>query len=177
MPSTFYGKWSLLVTGNNAPEFQQRVRIAGSLASDGPVPGMVGQQVAVIDGMSWDAYLEWSSDGGASWSQSKIARTPGVTPQYGLAVTLSADIFSAVLPLGGGRHGNMTVNIPDALDVQFGYLNPEVNPQGAYPPPFSFTLPSGSFYPQAPPLNQPAPCCCCGSLRCSCRHRRARYGR
>ena len=64
MPVTFYGKRSLDVVGN-VNEFEERVRIVGSLASDGIVGGTVGTQVADIDGTSWDIFMERSGDGGA----------------------------------------------------------------------------------------------------------------
>jgi hypothetical protein len=66
MPITFYGKWSLEVIGN-VEEFQQRLRIVGSVASDGIVDGTVGTRVAEIGGKAWNVFMERSSDGGATW--------------------------------------------------------------------------------------------------------------
>jgi hypothetical protein len=156
---TFYGKWSLTVISKSA-SFQERVRISGSLASDGPVAGIAGQQVAAIDGASWDAYMEWSSDNGVTWYPSRIHRLPGVTPQNGFVVQLRAD----------DNFPNLADNDFNDLVVQFIYLNPQVNPAPDYPPPFSFTLPAGSFYPQSPAPKEPEHCCCCcGKRRCTCR--------
>jgi hypothetical protein len=150
MPTTFYGKWSLDVTGN-VDEFGQRVRIQGSLNADGDLAAAVGAQIAEIDGADWEVYLERSSDGGATWQENLVQRIPTVTPQNGLTVTLYGD--DSVVP-------------PQESDVtvQFVYLNRQVNPQPV-PPPFSFTLPPGSFWPQRPP-----PLCeCCCKAPCCCR--------
>jgi hypothetical protein len=150
MPVTFYGKWSLDVVGN-VGEFDQRVRIVGSVASDGSVSGAVGTQVAAIDGNGWNAFLERSSDGGATWQPNLIQRIPSVTQQDGLIVTL---------------YGDDSVVAPQDSDVtvQFVYLNLLVNPPGPQPP-YSFTLPPGQFWPMPPP--KPCPCCC--KCPCACR--------
>jgi hypothetical protein len=60
-----------------------------------------------------------------------------VTPQNGWTVTL---------------YGDDSVVRPQDSDVavQFVYLDPQVNPHPS-PPPFGFTLPPGSFWPQRPP--------------------------
>jgi hypothetical protein len=149
MPTIFYGKWSLNVTGN-VGEFGQRVRIQGSLNADGNLAAPIGAQIAEIDGAAWEVYLERSGDGGATWQENLVQRIPTVTPQNGLTVTLYGD--DSVVP-------------PQASDVtvQFVYLNPQVNPPPV-PPPFNFTLPPGSFWPQRPPplceCCCKAPCCC-----------------
>jgi hypothetical protein len=136
---TFYGKWSLVVLAKNAV-FQERVRIAGSLASDGPIAGVAGTSVAAIDGNAWQAFMEWSSDGGATWHPSRIHRLPGVTPTAGLIVTLNADDNTPAL--GDGDFND--------LIVQLTYLNRQVNPLGPSLPPYSFTLPPGAFRPRPP---------------------------
>lgn len=143
MPVTFYGKWSLDVVGN-VGEFDQRVRIVGSIASDGTVSGAIGTQVADIDGASWNVFLERSSDGGATWQPNLVQRIPSVTPTDGLIVTLFGD-DSIVAP----QDSDVT--------VQFVYLNLQVNPPGPQPP-YSYTLPPGDFRPMRPPM--PCPCCC-----------------
>lgn len=135
MPVTFYGSWSLVVIGKNAA-FEERVRIAGSTGSDGPVAGVVGQSVAEIDGASWQADMEWSSDGGANWYPSRVHRIPGVTSADGLIVTLYADDNTP--EKGDGDFND--------LIVQFVYLNRQVNPVGTVPP-YSYTLPPSSFWP------------------------------
>jgi hypothetical protein len=76
-----------------------------------------------------------------------------VTPQNGWTVTLYGD--DSVVP-------------PQDSDVtvQFVYLDPLVNPHPS-PPPYNFTLPPGSFWPQRPP-----PLCeCCCKAPCCCRPR------
>jgi hypothetical protein len=161
MPSStikvpFYGKWSLSVIGKNA-EFQQRVVIEGSLASDGVIGGVVGQHVAAIDGKQWWAFVESSSDG-ASWTASRLLRVPGVLSPEGLIVTLFSD---DVVP--GGSDGDF-----DDLIVQLVYLDPEVNPPG--PPPYSFTLPPSAFRPSLPTRGTGCGCRC--APICSCRAKR-----
>ena len=152
MPTTFYGKWSLDVTGNIL-EFAQRVRIQGSLNADGDLAASVGAQIAEIDGAAWQVFLERSRDGGATWQENLVQRIPTVTPQNGWTVTLYGD--DSVVP-------------PQDSDVtvQFVYLDPLVNPHPS-PPPYNFTLPPGSFWPQRPP-----PLCeCCCKAPCCCRPR------
>jgi hypothetical protein len=151
MPITFYGKWSLDVIGN-VGEFDQRVRIMGSVASDGSVSGAVGTRVAEIDGDGWNVFLERSSDGGVTWLPNVVQRIPSVTPKDGLIITLFGD--DAIVP-------------PQDSDVtvQFVYLNQQVNPPGPTQPPYSFTLPPGQFWPKRPP--EPCPCCC--KCPCTCR--------
>lgn len=153
----FYGKWSMKVIGKNA-DFQQRVMIESSLASDGAIPGVVGQTVAAIDGARWFAFIE-SSSTGASWQASQIKRVPGVISPDGLIVTLFSD---DVVP--GGSDGDF-----NDLIVQFTYLNPDVNPPGS--PPYSFTLPPDAFRPSLPRR----PCGCC-EPRCSCQKPAPRRG-
>jgi hypothetical protein len=149
MPTTFYGKWSLDVTAN-VGEFAQRVRIQGSLNTDGNLTAAIGAQIAAIDGAAWEVYLERSSDGGATWQENLVQRSPTVTLQNGLTVALYGD--DSVVP-------------PQDSDVtvQFVYLNLEVNPK-PIPPPFNFTLPPGSFRPQLPPRR----CECCCKVPCCC---------
>lgn len=159
MPITFYGKWSLLVIAKNAA-FDERVSIAGSAGSDGPVAGVAGQTVAAIDGTAWQADMEWSSDGGASWYPSRIRRIPGVTAADGLIVTLYADDNTP--DQGDGDFND--------LIVQFIYLNRQVNPVGPGVPPYSFTLPQTSFWPQRGGGGKPSPCGC--ECICTCRPRR-----
>ncbi|HMG52823.1 MAG TPA: hypothetical protein VK601_05070, partial [Kofleriaceae bacterium] len=130
----FYGKWSMTVVGKNA-DFLQRVLIEESLASDGAVPGVVGQSVAEIDGERWLVLVESSGTNGATWQASRIKRVPGVISPNGLIVTIYSD---DVVP--GGSDGDF-----DDLILQFTYLNPEVNPPGATP--YPFTLPVDSFRP------------------------------
>jgi hypothetical protein len=132
MPVTFYGKWSLEVVGN-LHLFEERVRIVGSLASDGTVDGAVGTQVADIDGTSWDIFMEEVRPFGV-WEPQLIFRIPSVTPQDGLIVTLYS-----VPPQDG------------IFTVKFKYLNTQVNPPGPSTPPFGFTLPPSSFRPPGPP--------------------------
>jgi hypothetical protein len=149
MPTTFYGNWSLDVTGN-VGEFDQRVRIVGSLNADGILAAPLGAQIPEIDGSAWQVFLERSGDGGATWQENVVQRVPTVTPQNGLTVTL---------------YGDDAVVLPQDSDVaiQFVYLNQQVNPPPV-PPPFNFTLPPGSFWPQRPPplceCCCKAPCCC-----------------
>jgi hypothetical protein len=148
---TFYGKWSLDVIAN-VGEFQQRLRIVGSVASDGLVAGTVGTQVPEIDGNPWNVFMERSSDGGVTWLPNLVQRIPSVTPKDGLIVTLFGD--DSVVP-------------PQDSDVsvQFVYLNRQVNPKGPAQPPFAFTLPAGQFWPKRPP--EICPCCC--KWPCNCR--------
>jgi hypothetical protein len=151
MPVIFYGQWSLDVIGN-VGEFQQRLRIAGSIASDGTVAGTVGTQLAAIDGAGWNVFMERSADGGATWLPNLVQRLPSVTPTDGLIVTL---------------YGDDSVVAPQDSDVtvQLVYLNRQVNPTGPTPPPYSYTLPPGQFWPMPPPRT--CPCCC--KCPCSCR--------
>lgn len=153
MPVTFYGKWSLDVVGN-VGEFPQRVRIAGSLASDGAIPATIGTIVPEIDGPAWNVFLERSEDGGVNWLPNIVQRIPSVTSQSGLVVTL---------------YGDDAVVAPKDSDVsvQFIYLNPQVNPPGPVPdPPYHFTLPPDKFWPKLPPL--PCPSCCKTPCNCRC---------
>ncbi len=184
---TFYGKWSLTVVGKSS-SLEERVRIAGSLGSDGTVAGVVGNSVAEIDGSAWQAYMESSSDGGVTWYPSLIHRNPSVIPAEGLVVTLNADDSTPVLAnpvLASGLPTNPSsvavkagtdlfvccdseildvgLTTPDFNDlvVQFVYLNPQVNPP--WSPPYGYTLPPSSFRPPRPCLNPPGcncPCCC-----------------
>jgi hypothetical protein len=156
MPATFYGKWSLDVIGN-VGEFLQRLRIVGSLASDGTVAGTVGTQLAEIDGSGWNVFMERSSDGGVTWLPNVIQRIPSVNPKDGLIVTLYGD--DAVVP-----------PLDSDVSVKFVYLNQQVNPPGPTQPPYSYTLPPGNFWPQRPPLV--CPCCC--KCPCCCHGRNAR---
>ncbi len=153
----FYGKWSLIVTGLNA-SFAERVRIAGSLASDGAVAGKVGTTVAAIDGSSWQAFMEWSSDGGATWHPSRIHRNPGVNPTDGFIINLNADDNTPAL--GDGDFNDLV--------VQFKYLNPEINPPAPVPPPYGFTVPPASFRPPPPGGGLGLPRCSCECV-CTCR--------
>jgi hypothetical protein len=155
MPVTFYGKWSLLVTGKNAA-FQERLRISGSAGSDGIVAGAVGQGVAAIDGGAWDADMEWSSDG-VNWFPSRVHRIPGVTAADGLIVTLRADDNTP--ELGDGDFNDLVVELV--------YLNREVNPLGPGAPPYSYTVPPDSFWPQRPGRGVRGGCGC--RRECNCR--------
>jgi hypothetical protein len=156
MPFTFYNNWSLSVTKVVAPPaIQFRALIAGSQASDGAVPGVVGQQVASINGNAWQASLQWSNDNGATWTEEDTTRTPGVTPENGMIVTL----FTGVVAPG---------TTETSFSVQFVYLNPQVNPAGPVPPPPVFTLPAGSFWPKLPGRNESPCCCCCGKRLGTC---------
>ena len=130
MPTTFYGRWSLYVTGN-VGEFEQRARIQGSLNADGDLIASVGAQIPEIDGTAWQVFLERSSDGGATWQENLVKPMPTVTPQNGLTVTLYGD-DSDVPP----QESDVT--------VQFIYLDPDVNPKPV-PPAYSYTLPTNSF--------------------------------
>src|ERR1700747_2958337 len=125
MPTTFYGKWPLDVTGN-VGEFNQRVRIQDSLNADGNLIASIGAQIPEIDGAAWLVFLERSGDGGVSWQENMGKRKPTVTPQKGLTVPLYGD--DSDVP-------------PQASDVtvSFVYLDPNINPKPV-PPPFSFTL-------------------------------------
>jgi hypothetical protein len=149
MPTTFYGKWSLKVTGN-VGEFDQRVRIQGSLNADGNLNATIGAQIADVDGASWNVWLERSADGGATWQENVVQRIPTVTPQNGLTFTLYGD--DSVVPA------------PDSdVIVQFVYLDPQINPHPS-PSGFGFTLPPSSFRPPRPlPL-----CDCCAKTPCVC---------
>jgi hypothetical protein len=157
MPATFYGKWSLDVIGN-VGEFEQRLRIVGSVASDGTVAGTVGTQVAAIDGDGWNVFMERSSDGGTNWDLNLIQRIPSVTPKDGLIVTLFGD-DSVVAP----QDSDVT--------VKFVYLNAQVNPPGPAQPPYSYTLPPGQFWPQLPP--PVCPCCC--QCPCACHQKASKH--
>jgi hypothetical protein len=149
MPAIFFGKWSLLVTGN-VGEFDQRVRVLGSLNADGTHGAPIGAQIAAIDGAAWHVWLERSADGGATWQDNVVQRIPTVTPQNGLTVTLYGD-DDTVPPLDSD------------VAVQFVYLDPAINPHPS-PPGFGFTLPPGSFRPARPlPL-----CECCREVPCVC---------
>jgi hypothetical protein len=152
MPATFYGQWSLEVVGN-VDEFMQRVRIVGSIASDGIVAGAVGMQVAAIDGDGWNVFLERSSDNGATWQTNLIQRVPSVTFPDGLIVTLFGD-DDIVLPQDSD------------VSVKFVYLNQQVNPPRPFQPPVPFTLPPSQFRPPLPP--RVCPCCC--QCPCGCHH-------
>ena len=155
----FYGPWSLAVIGKNA-DFLQRVVIEESLASDGPLSGVVGQTVAAIDGERWTVSVESSSDHGATWRASRIRRVPGVIAPEGLIVTISSD---DAVP--GGSDGDF-----DDLVVRFVYLNKDVNPPGTEP--YPFTLPGDAFRPRLPARN---PTCGCPRA-CSCAKVRGRCG-
>jgi len=150
MSVTFYGKWSLNVIGN-VGEFPQRLVISGSISSDGIVSGAVGTQVAAIDGAAWTLTMQRSEDGGLTWIENLVQRIPSVTTSSGLIVTLYGD-DSIVPPLDSD------------VTAQFVYLNPQVNPQGPVPPPYSYTLPPGQFWPMPPPRI----CRCCCESPCSC---------
>jgi hypothetical protein len=149
MSQTFYGKWSLLVTGN-VKEFEQRVRIQGSTNADGIVVASVGAQIPEIDGVAWQVTLERSGDHGATWHENVVQRITTVSPQNGWTVTL---------------YGDDSVVKPQDSDVtiQFVYLDPLINPKPV-PPPFHFTAPRGSFLPPLPP--RPCECCCLVPCRC-----------
>jgi hypothetical protein len=149
MPTTFFGKWSLEVTGN-VGEFDQRARIQGSLNADGDLSASVGAQIPEIDGAAWLVFLERSGDGGVTWQENLVKRIPTVTPQNGLTVTLFGD-DSDVPP----QDSDVTVT--------FVYLDPDVNPKPV-PPPFTFTLPPGSFRTPLPPPR----CECCCKIPCCC---------
>ena len=118
MPTTFFGKWSLEVTGN-VGEFDQRARIQGSLNADGNLSAPVGADPQ-IDGAAWLVFLERSSDGGVTWQENLVKRIPTVTPQNGLTVTLFGD-DSDVPP----QDSDVTVT--------FVYLDPNVNPKPVPP--------------------------------------------
>lgn len=152
MPAIFYGKWSLDVIGN-VGEFLQRLRIVGSTGSDGTVAGTTGTQIAEIDGNGWNVFMERSSDGGGTWQTNLIQRIPSVNPTDGLIITLYGD-DSVVPPLESD------------VTVKFVYLNRQVNPVPG-PPPYSYTVPPGLFWPPRPPRICPCcckyPCCCHGT--------------
>jgi hypothetical protein len=153
---TFYNNWSLTVTTVALPPgVQTRVLIAGSQASDGTYPGVVGEQVASINGNSWQVSLQSSNDNGANWGEGETLRNPSVTQQNGIIVTLTA-----IFPAFRGT-------VPEFV-VQFVYLNQQVNPQGPAQAPPVFTLPAGSFWPKLPGREPQACCCCCGKPMCGC---------
>jgi hypothetical protein len=154
---TFFGNWSLDVTSNDQA-FSQRVQIQNSANADGVLAAYVGAQIASIDGSEWQILLERSSDGGATWQHNQILRTIAVTPQNGLTVTLYGDDSDSLVP-----------GVDTNVIVELVYLNQQINPHPAVPP-YNFTLPSGSFWPQRPAN----PCECCGKPRCCCRLRRSR---
>jgi hypothetical protein len=164
MSVTFYGDWSLVIVSKNAA-FDERVRIAGSAGSDGVVNGVTGQAVASIDGTSWQAFMEWSSDGGANWYPSRIRRIPSVTSADGLIVTLYADDNTP--DKGDGDYND--------LIAQFVCLNRKVNPLGPGVSPYSFTVPKGSFWPPRGSGKLPGSCGC--ECVCTCRKPKARKRR
>jgi hypothetical protein len=167
MPNTFYGKWSLKVSAVNdkvvgvSGTVQERIRIAGSQGSDGPIAGVVGNGIAAIDGTAWEVYMEWSNDGGATWSSNLVQRTPSVTPSDGLIVTLYAWQDLLLGPVPG-------TTPPEGFNLvaQFVYLNRQVNPLGPNQPVHSFTLPASSFRPQRPAQGDSGRCCC--ECICTC---------
>jgi hypothetical protein len=156
MSVTFYGEWSLVIVSKNAA-FEERVRIAGSAGSDGVVNGVAGQGIPDIKGSSWQAFMEWSSDGGANWYPSRIKRIPSVTSAEGLIITLFAD--DNFPGQGDGDYND--------LIAQFVYLNRNVNPLGPGPSPYNFTLPKSSFWPPLGPGPRPDACEC--ECICTCR--------
>lgn len=162
MPVAFYGKWSLVIVSKDA-DFQERVRIVGSSGSDGVINGVAGQGVASIDGASWQAFMEWSSDGGTNWFPSRMRRTPSVTAADGLIVTLGAD--DNTQELGDGDFNDLV--------AQFVYLNREINPVGPGPSSYSFTAPATSFWPARPGGK---PVCSCQCV-CTCQKAKPRKGR
>jgi hypothetical protein len=92
MAVTFYGPWSLLVMSKDA-QLEGRVTISGSANSDGSFPGTPGLTIARIDGEEWTVNLEWSAEGGATWTSSAIRQTMGVTQTDGLAARGAIPIF------------------------------------------------------------------------------------
>jgi hypothetical protein len=156
MPFTFYNNWSLTVTTVALPSgVETRVLIAGSQASDGTYPGVVGEQIASINGNSWQVTLQSSNDGGASWGDGVTLRNPSVTQQNGIIVTLTL-LFEVIQDAR-----------PEFV-VQLVYLNQQVNPQSPAQPQPVFTLPAGSFWPKLPGREAQACCCCCGKPMCGC---------
>jgi hypothetical protein len=153
MSNTFFGKWSLKVTGGDVHEFDQRVRIHGSLNADGIHPLALGTQIPAIDGTVWQITSERSADHGKTWQENVVQRITTSTPPSGWTVTL---------------YGDDDVVKPQFSDIfiELVYLNPQINPQFP-PPPFSFTAPRGA---RLPP---PACCDCCCHTPCRCRPRLA----
>jgi hypothetical protein len=160
MSFTFYGPWAPTILTMGVL-YQERVRIAGSVSSDGLLTGPPGATLPAIDGGPWEVFMEYSTDGGVTWLQSPTVRTPYVTPAEGLGVDLSSFY-------------DPTKNLVEGAIVHFVYLNREINPLGPTAPPFGFTLPPGSFRTPRPVPKPPEGCCsCCGERRCSCQRRKA----
>ena len=153
MPFTFFGRWAPLILSTGVT-YVERARVAGSIASNGPITGPIGQQLAPIDGPAWQVYLEYSTDGGVTWLESPATRDPVVTPTDGLLVALYAFY-------------DPTKKLIEGFLVHFIYLNPVINPPGPKQPPFGFTLPPDSFRPQ--PAIAPVPTRCGCKCGCSCR--------
>jgi hypothetical protein len=153
MPFTFYGNWAPMIVTTGVT-YIERARIAGSIASDGPLTGPVYETLAPINGAVWQVYMEYSTDGGTSWLESPTIRTPDVTPADGLIISLSAFY-------------NAAEKLVEGFIAQFTYLNREVNPLGPSEPPYGFTLPSGSFRPAPQSIGNPYACPC--TCMCTCR--------
>jgi hypothetical protein len=147
MANTFFGKWSMQVTGGDLKEFQQRLRIQGSQNADGIFVCTLGAGIPHIDGASWVVTSERSADHGATWKENVVQSITTVTPQNGWTVTL---------------YGDDAVVKPQYSDVEvtFVYLDPKINPKPV-PPPFHYTATIG-----LPPIRPPCECCCCTPCRC-----------
>src|SRR5438045_649418 len=87
---TFYGPWSLEMVSSRAG-YLQRVTIAGSDNTDGSFDYQQGWALPNILGEMWSIKMEWSSDGGSSWGESRVQRSNQITDADGLVSTLSAD--------------------------------------------------------------------------------------
>jgi hypothetical protein len=151
MPYAFYGSWAplILTTGVKYPE---RVMVSGSNGSDGPITGPLGVTLPAISGNAWQVDIEYTADGGATWSPSPSTRDVVVTPADGLLVAL----FSFY---------DTSAKLIEGYDIHFVYLNPQVNPKGS--PPYGFTLPSSSFRPTPPNVGNGNMNCCKPKCTCS----------
>ena len=151
MPITFYGSWSLtIVSAIHQVGAWVRVRIQGSTDADGIVDGAPGQGLAKIDGPTWNLFVEFSRDEGATWHENTVHRQPSVTTADGLIVDVTADVDN---------------NDVIFADAQLVYLNRTVNPVGSGKPPFGFTVPS--YWPQRSTGGGGSGRCNCGCCRCS----------
>jgi hypothetical protein len=135
MSDTFHGQWIVEVWQKDAA-FDERFVIAGSDASDGAYPGVVGSVPVVVTGAEWTIQLEWNDMASSGWQPSAIRRnSAAATASDGIVVFLGAD----------DNYEQFRDHDYNDLVLQLHSVDPDLAPWYPIAHPYDFTLPEKTW--------------------------------